>query len=116
MEARSTMRPGQKGTKKLVARFGSRLLFVRYRYDPNLKKRFTTVELIVAETDGTPPASPMVRVRVEYWEAALRRDVKAAGAKWDQAEKLWLLPLDRVRKLGLEGRIRADGSAGKGLC
>ncbi len=74
MEARSTMRPRQKGTKKLVARFGSRLLFVGYRYDPKLKKRFTTVELIVAETDWTPPVSPMVRVRV---------DVKAAGAKWD---------------------------------
>jgi enoyl-CoA hydratase/carnithine racemase len=46
MEARATMRPGQKGTRKLVARFGDRLLFVRYRYDSKLKKRFTTVELI----------------------------------------------------------------------
>jgi hypothetical protein len=102
------MRSGQKGTKKLVGRLGSRLLFVHYRYDARLTKRFTTVELIVAETDWTPPASPIARVRVEYWEAALRRDVKAAGAKWDQADKLWLLPLDRVRELGLKGRSCAD--------
>ena len=52
MEARATMRPGQKGTRKLVARFGDRLLFVRYRYDRKLKKRFTTVEQIVEEALG----------------------------------------------------------------
>ena len=105
MEAKATMRHGQKGTKKLTARFGQRLLFVRYRYDAKRRRRFTTVELIVEEADWTPPPAPMVRLRVDYWEAALQREIKAAGGKWDQENKLWLLPLDRVRKLGLERRI-----------
>jgi hypothetical protein len=59
MEARATLRPGQKGTKKLVSRFGDRLICVRYRYDATRRKRFTTVELIVDEADwtaSTPPA------------------------------------------------------------
>jgi hypothetical protein len=51
MEARATLRPGQKGTKKLVTRFGDRLICVRYRYDTMRRKRFTTVELIVDESD-----------------------------------------------------------------
>ena len=33
MEARVTLRPGQRGTKKLVRRFGERLICVRYCYD-----------------------------------------------------------------------------------
>ena len=53
MEARATLRPGQKGTKKLVARFGDRLICVRYRHDTTCRKRFTTVELIVDEADWT---------------------------------------------------------------
>jgi len=53
MEARATLRPGQKGTKKLLARFGDRLICVRYRYDTTRRKRFTTVELIVDEADWT---------------------------------------------------------------
>ena len=53
MEARATLRPGQKGTKKLVTRFGDRLICVRYRYDTTRGKRFTTVELIVDESDWT---------------------------------------------------------------
>lgn len=53
MEARATLRPGQRGTKKLVTRFGDRLICVRYRYDSTRRKRFTTVELIVDESDWT---------------------------------------------------------------
>jgi hypothetical protein len=34
METRLTLKPGQKGTKRLVARYGDQLVRVRYRYDP----------------------------------------------------------------------------------
>ncbi len=34
METRLTLRPGQAGTKKLVDRYGERLLCARYLYDP----------------------------------------------------------------------------------
>ena len=62
MEARATRRPGQKGTKKLVQKFGDRLIFVRYRYDTERRRRFTTVELIVDESPWNPrsPISPPV--------------------------------------------------------
>ena len=57
MEARTTQRPGQKGTKKLVERFGERLIFVRYRYDPQRRRSYTTAELIVDERYWAPTRS-----------------------------------------------------------
>jgi hypothetical protein len=100
------MRPGQKGTKKLVARFGASLRFVRYRYDSKRMKRFTTVELVVDEADWTPPPVRSVRLRIEYWERAVRKEIIAAGGKWDPNERVWLLPADRAQELGLKERIR----------
>ncbi len=73
MEARLKLKPGQNGTKKLLARFGERLVCVRYRYDAARSLRFTTVELIVSQGPWTPRkrarAAPrssleMVHVRV----------------------------------------------------
>ena len=49
------LKPGQKGTKQLLAQYGDRLICVRYRYDAQRKKRFKTVELVVAERDWEPP-------------------------------------------------------------
>ena len=39
MEARLKLKPGQNGTKKLLARFGERLVCVRYRYDDDIALR-----------------------------------------------------------------------------
>lgn len=41
--------PGAPGTKRLVERFGNALVCVRYRHDPQLNRRLTTVELIIDE-------------------------------------------------------------------
>jgi hypothetical protein len=46
MKTRLALRPGQNGTKKLVAKYGARLVAVRYRYDPAYRIRLKTVELI----------------------------------------------------------------------
>jgi len=46
------LRPGQRGTKKLLAQCGDRLVCIRYRYDEEKKKRFKTIELIKAKSDG----------------------------------------------------------------
>ncbi len=116
MEARVTLRPGQRGTKKLVQRFGDRLICVRYRYDAVQRKRFTTVELIVAEAPWNPVApsvashstgdfADQVTVRVGYSEESLRQRIKAAGGRWDADHRLSRLPLGRVRALGLVDRI-----------
>ena len=56
MRTRLHLKPGQKGTKQLLAQYGDRLVCVRYRYHTQRKKRCKTVELIVAERDWEPPA------------------------------------------------------------
>ena len=114
METRLTLRPGQNGTRKLAERFGKRLIRVRYRYDESLRKRYTTVELIVAESDWTPrdrkarathPPDEMVYVRVAYGEEGLRAKLKALGALWRPRHKLWELPWGVARGLGIEDRM-----------
>jgi hypothetical protein len=47
VETRLTLRPGQSGTKKLLERYGERLVRVRYLYDEASGRRLKTVELIV---------------------------------------------------------------------
>jgi len=39
MQTRLTLKPGQKGTKKLIAEYGDQLVCIQYRYDPQKKKR-----------------------------------------------------------------------------
>jgi hypothetical protein len=46
MKTRLTLPPGANGTKKLVERYGSRLVCVRYRCDEVRGVRIKTVELI----------------------------------------------------------------------
>lgn len=112
MQTRLTLRPGQKGTKKLIAEYGDQLVCIRYRYDPQKKKRYKTVELIVEEIDWKPKRKPdaVVEVKVEWGEAELGRQVKQAGGKWNPAKKVWEMRYDRAAELGLEGRIRPAGT------
>ncbi len=49
MRIQRKIKPGLPGTKKWVARYGSDLVCVRYKYDPEQGKRFTTIEIIVEE-------------------------------------------------------------------
>ena len=75
--ARLHLRPGQKGTKQLLAQYGDRLICVRYRYDAQRKRRFKTVELLVAERDWEPPRprfahDQIVGLRVAFADVAVR--------------------------------------------
>ncbi len=45
MRTGATLRPRQRGAQKLLAQYGERLLYVRYRYDEQHKTRLKTVEL-----------------------------------------------------------------------
>ncbi len=47
MRTLKTLKPGQKGTKELLTRYGTSLLCVRYRYDKTTSERVKTDELIV---------------------------------------------------------------------
>ncbi len=95
------LKPGQKGTKQLLAQYGDRLICVRYRYDAQRKKRFKTVELLVAERDWQPRAPRFaphqtVELRVAFAEVAVRNRVKQAGGTWNPERRVWQLRYDRV--------------------
>jgi len=56
MTATIKLRPGQKGTKKLLTEHGDALLCVRYRYDEQSGTRSKTVELIIERKPWSPPS------------------------------------------------------------
>ena len=104
------LKPGQKGTKQLLAQYGDRLICVRYRYDAQRKKRLKTVELLVAERDWDPPRpriahDQLVELRAAFADLAVREQIKKAGGTWNPERKLWQLRYDHAVALGLTGRI-----------
>ena len=110
MRTRLHLKPGQKGTKQWLAQYGDRLVCVRYRDDAQRKKRFKTVELMVAECDWAPPvprltADTMVGVRIGFAEVETRDRVKQVGGKWNRRRKVWDMRDDQVVALTLEARI-----------
>ena len=116
MRTRLHLKPGQKGTKQLLAQYGDRLVCVRYRYDTQRKKRFKTVEIIVAERDWDPPAprftvDTIVGVRVGFAEVEMRDRVKQAGGKWNRSRKVWDMRYDQVVALKLEARIVEEAAS-----
>jgi len=112
MKTRLILRPGSRGTKKLLAQYGRRLICVRYRYDERLKRRYKTIELIVDEAvwEPGPPAGTMVGVRIRFEEEALRRRIKEAGGRWEPGTRLWRIRYNKAVKLGLRNRI-VDGKS-----
>src|SRR6266571_306680 len=114
------LKPGQKGTKQLLAQYGDRLICVRYRYDAQRKKRLKTVELLVAERDWQPPRprfahDQIVGLRVAFADVAVRDRVKQAGGTWNPERRVWQLRYDRAVALGLNGRI-VDEPASNSRC
>jgi len=86
--------PGDKGTRKLVERFGERLLRVRYVYDAANGRRLKTAELIV-------------QLRIAFDDAELRERAKRLGAIWRPAQKLWEITWRDAKRLGLADRVAA---------
>jgi hypothetical protein len=109
MKSRLNLKPGQKGTKKLVEEYGKSLLYVRYRYDESRGVRLKTVEIVVEEK----PWQPSLRIReddkvaviVNFTEKALREQLKAAGGKWDPKQKVWNVQYGIIRGTELEARM-----------
>jgi hypothetical protein len=110
MTTRVKLKPGQKGTKKLFARYGESLVCVRYRYDVEKRKRFKTVEIIVEEEDWTPPpakfhGSSLVSLRIGFKEKSLQEKAKALGARWDPEQKVWFVRYGCIAGTPLEKLI-----------
>lgn len=101
-----------------VHRYGSQKLpaYRPVRLDEAPKKRYTTVEVVVAEGEWEPIArpprveAPPVLVRIAWGEKELARRVKDAGGRWDAGRKLWQLPAAGDRELRLEDRVVPDVS------
>lgn len=118
MRIKATLKPGQNGTKRLLEKYGNRLVCVRYRCDEKTGKRYTTVEVIEDEASAVVPTresdpvqvnqSLRLGVRIDYWESELREKAKARGAIWRPRQKLWEMRYDDVIELGLESRVERN--------
>jgi len=112
METRATLRPGQKGTQKLLERYGERLVCVRYRYDAKACRQCKTVELIVSSAAWQPNHrkprrrdDDIVAVRIAWHETDLRERAKRLGAVWRPAQKLWEIAWGDAQRLGIAARV-----------
>jgi hypothetical protein len=113
MKTRLTLKPGQRGTRKLVEEYGEKLLYVRYRYDAERKRRVKTVEVIVDEAPWLPGMGRISRttcvgVEIAVEEMPLRKQVKEAGGIWNPQKRVWELAYGQVVRLGLEDRIKTE--------
>ena len=109
MKSLLNLKPGQKGTKKLMEIYGKSLLYVRYRYDEDQGVRLKTVELIIEKKPWQPSLrirdEDIVPVNVYFSEMDLREKLKELGGKWNPEEKSWFVPYASIRGTELEERI-----------
>jgi hypothetical protein len=118
MDVIKKMKPGEPGTKRLLAHYGEQLVCVRYRHDKQHRRRLTTVELIVDAGSYFPDSrlrtqrpqldkdpKRKVKVKIDYQETELRQQIKQAGGKWDPERKRWLISYREAKQLGLDSRI-----------
>jgi hypothetical protein len=116
MITRLKLKPGQKGTKALLEKYGDALVCVRYRYDEASRTRIKTVELIVDKKELTPSRKKqqkiedetVVPVRIQYGEKELGKMARSSGGKWDPKVKLWYIPYGKIKGTELEQHIILD--------
>lgn len=90
MTTRLKLKPGSKGTKKLLQQYGDALVCVRYRYNAVSQKRIKTVELIVEKKTLVKPRfrdQDIVPISLPFEETALKEQVRKMHAKWDPTLK-----------------------------
>ncbi|MES9882247.1 MAG: hypothetical protein ABW185_15345 [Sedimenticola sp.] len=99
LPVRLNLRPGDKGTKKLVNKYGEKLVCVRYRYDKARGIRYKTVELVKEDTpwevsktkpEKPKPPAPTERfgIQIGFNETDLRDQAKQIGGIWRPKHKL----------------------------
>ena len=94
-----------RGAKALTAEYGDKLLCVRHRIDATGAKRLVTVELVVSEKLIARRPGPTVDVAIKVQEKAIQAKLKAAGARWDATEQVWMIRRSIAIALGLKNRI-----------
>jgi hypothetical protein len=116
MKTRVNLKPGQKGTKRLVEQYGDALVCVRYRYDAKMHKQYKTVELIVSESEWIPPPAKypdgtLVPLKIGIKETALQEQVRSVGGRWNKEQKVWLVPYGCIAGTKLEKLIAVETKA-----
>ena len=96
METRLVRKPGGKGTQALMQKYA----------EQNWQPRQPHPEAEKA-TGLTPKRyrPRRVGVRICHLEFVLRKNIIAAARRWNPAERLWFLPEEEVRMLGLVQRV-----------
>ncbi len=95
--------PQAAGARRSAAACGEKLACVRYRVDPQIQRRPTTLQIVVDEAPTLN--SVRVAVPVAWGEKELGPAVRSAGGTWDSTAKLWMMTLGRAKSLGLADRI-----------
>lgn len=110
MKSYNHLKPGQKGTRRLVEQYGESLLCVRYRYDQKRGVRLKTVEIVVEEK-SVPTRykdDDVVPVSVTFDEVVLREQLRKMRGKWDPQLKVWFVPYRLIHGTELESRIATE--------
>ncbi len=63
MEIKAQLKPAQNGTKKLKDKYAEQLPCVRYRYDQEAGRRYTTVELNEERAPWSIALQRKIRIR-----------------------------------------------------
>ena len=116
MKTRVNLKPGQKGTKRLVEQYGDALICVRYRYDAKARKQYKTVEIIVSESEWTPPPAKypdgeLVPLKIGINETVLQNQLRAVGGRWDKDQRVWFVPYVCIAGTKLEKLIAVETKA-----
>ena len=78
-----------------------------------MRKQYKTVEIIVSESDWTPPPakyldSTLVSLKIGIKETALQEQVRSVGGRWDREKKHWLVPYGCIAGTKLEKFIHVE--------
>jgi hypothetical protein len=99
------IKPSQRGAIKLTRSYGTELLCVRYRENPEGTERLTTVELVIERAVIQKRDDPIVSFKIRQEELELRRQAMSRGAKYDARNHMWKLKRSEVLRMGLKSRI-----------
>ena len=99
------IKTSQRGAIKIARNYGSELLCVRYRENPDGTERLTTVELVVERVMIQKRDDPIVSFKIKQEEVDLRRLAQSKGATYDGKSQMWNLVRSEVLRMGLRSRI-----------
>jgi hypothetical protein len=108
LRTRQTIKPGKRGTRRLLEKYGDRLLCVRYHYDISTGVRITSVELIEEKTiwkQNRIASTTIVPIKVNWGEKELAKQIKKVGGKWNKKRGVWEISYGKAKELRIESRI-----------